>query len=776
MPDATNPGMQVETLADFGDGPDAKKGWAKYLKTEIAAAAKDERVSKWLERGNRIVKRYRDDRSGDDAFAGSDRKKYNILWSNVQTILPAVFGRRPEPMCARRYSDPDNVARVAALVLERTLQYQICAQRDFVDAVRNALQDRLLPGMGTLWVRYQIDGDSPAGDITNDITTSKAQHRAAVDYVYWQDFGFVPSRTWEEVPTVWRRVYLSRGELVKRFGEEIGKEVPLNYTPQHHTSKNSTVTDEPTDSVFKQAEVYEVWDKRRKLVTWINVDMDEPLDVRPDPYGFPNFFPCPKPLFSTNTTGNLTPVPDFVLYQDQANELDVITQRLHLLITALKVVGVYDAEQTAVQRMLTEGVENQLIPVDTWAAFAEKGGIKGVVDFMPLDKIIEVVTQLSTIRGALIQDIYQITGISDIIRGASSPRATATEQRIKAQYASIRLDDMKVQMAQFVTDTFQLMAHLAVKFFPEQVLVAQSAIMQSVDGQRAMKEAQAAAVKQQQAAMRQGMPQGMPPGMPPAPPMPPVPPPQPPAPVDIIMQAVQLLKSDLLGYRVEVVAESLVEPDLAEERQARTEFMTAITQFLQQAVPGVQQVPELAPLLQGLLMWGVRGFRVGRDIEGLIETSMNAIMSAGPKPPPPDPKAEALKLKAQIDQKQSEQEMAADAQRLQAELLQMREEMAADRQRVQDELQAMREKAAAEIQIMREKAAVDMQIQREKASTDAQVKMQSAELDAGVKMANAAQGAQQAQESHQMNMQFDAEKREAEGADDDDGKGKVDKD
>jgi hypothetical protein len=722
---ANDNNMQVESLADFGTGTDAKKGWAKYLKTEIHASEKDERVKKWRERGDRVIRRYRDDRDSDSAFFGGQQKRYNILWSNVQTMLPAVFGRRPEPMCARRYSDPDNVARVAALILERVLTYQICAQRDFVDAVRSALQDRLLPGMGTLWVRYQMDDASPAGDITNDLTESKAAHRTAVDYVYWQDFGFVPSRTWEEVPCVWRRVYLSRDDLIRRFGEEIGKAVPLNYTPKHHAQKSGTGTDEPTDAVFKQAEVYEVWDKRRKVVTWINMEMDDPLDVREDPYGFPNFFPCPKPLFATNTTGNLTPVPDYVLYQDQATELDTITQRLHMLTISLKVVGVYDAEQTAVQRMLTEGVENQLIPVDTWAAFAEKGGIKGVVDFLPLEKVIEVITNLANIRTALIQDIYQITGISDIIRGASSPRATATEQRIKAQYASIRLDDLKVQMAQFVTDAFQLMSHLAVKFFPPEVLVAQSAIMQSIDGQKSIKDAQAAKMKAQQA---QQPPQ---PGMPQQPPAPP-----PPQPVDIIMEAVQLLKSDLLGYRVEVVSESLVEPDLVEERQQRTEFMTALTQFLQQAIPGVQQVPELAPLLQGLLMWSVRGFRVGRDVEGLIETSMNAIIS-NPKPQQPDPKVEALKMKAQLDQQKAQADIQADRERMQMEREQMQQEIAADREKNQAQIQAMMQKAAADIQALREKAAAEIEIMREKAAIEGQVKMQSAALDASVKQQSA---------------------------------------
>jgi hypothetical protein len=89
----------------------------------------------------------------------------------------------------------------------------------------------------------------------------------------------------------------------------------------------------------------------------------------------------------------LVPVADFSLYQDQAEEIDMLTNRIGMLVEAVKVVGVYDANQPSVQRMLSEGANNTLIPVDTWAAFAEKGGLKGVVDFLPLESVLQALAQ-----------------------------------------------------------------------------------------------------------------------------------------------------------------------------------------------------------------------------------------------------------------------------------------------------------------------------------------------------------------------------------------------
>jgi hypothetical protein len=56
--------------------------------------------------------------------------------------------------------------------------------------------------------------------------------------------------------------------------------------------------------------------------------MPQIIDARDDPLGLEGFFPCPKPLYATTTSDTLVPVPDFVLYQDQAMELDILSDRI----------------------------------------------------------------------------------------------------------------------------------------------------------------------------------------------------------------------------------------------------------------------------------------------------------------------------------------------------------------------------------------------------------------------------------------------------------------
>jgi hypothetical protein len=737
-PDPFSLAGQATVQEDFGTGPE---GWVEYWKSEIHAF--EQEAATYMRQGERVVKRYRDDRKDE---GGRNTRRYSLLWANVQTIRPAVFARPPSPVVKRRYADADPTARVASIILERTLNYQIETCGSFTANIRSALEDRLLPGIGTVWVRYQKGQSSPTGTIDQDTYAASLGELASVDYVYWQDFGFTPARIWEEVKAVWRMVYMTRKQLIERFGKEVGEAVPLDYTPARHQS-SGTESDEPKHAVFKQATVYEIWDKERSVVTWISKQYPTPLDTKKDPIGFPEFFPCPKPMFATQTTGNLLPVADYMLYKDQAEQIDQLTQRLAMLTKALKVVGVYDSESTGVQRMLTEGVDNQLIPVDTWAAFAEKGGIKGVVDFFPVEVVATVAERLVSMRTLLIEDVYQITGLSDIVRGASNPNETLGAQKIKTQFASVRLEERKQQMARFAGDTLRLMGHIATTFFDPQTLVTQSAIMQSPDGVAAIKKAQEAAAQQQQQ-------QPQMPGMPPAPP---------PQQMDIVQGALQLLKGGrMVDFRVEVTADSMIEVEQAEQQQKTTEFMTAVTQYFQ----GIAKLPpQTLPLTTTLLMWSVRQFRAGRDIEGQMASGIEKLLAdaeaQAQQPPPPDPKIEMEKMKLQADQASQQQQGQLDAAKMQMEMQMEQQKMQMEMQKMQAEIQALREKNAAEIEAIMMKANIQAEAAQQKAVMDAQATAAEQQQSLSFKQTAHAQDMQHAEDS--ANIQHEQAEKEGEG-------------
>ena len=200
-------------------------------------------------------------------------------------------------------------------------------------------------------------------------------------------------------------------------------------------------------SDVSRALVYEVWDKPTLKAYWVSPSVPELLDEKDDPLQLEGFFPCPRPLYATMTNESLEPVPDFSLYQDQAKELDTLADRIQGLINALQVKGVYDASVSELTRLFTEGDNTNLIPVKNWAPFAEKNGLAGAIDIVDLKPIYEALRAAYDSVQQVLQQIYDLTGISDIIRGASNANETATAQRIKGQYASLRLKSMQTEVA-----------------------------------------------------------------------------------------------------------------------------------------------------------------------------------------------------------------------------------------------------------------------------------------------------------------------------------------
>lgn len=615
---------------------------------------------KWVERGRKIVKRYRDERSG-----GTETRQFNILWSNVQTLLPAVYSKTPKADVERRFRDKDPVGRTAAQILQRALDFELEHYPDFTSAMQNAVIDRLVPGRGVAWVRYapviasqsgmlspdagDVDGDELAGDddsITED-TYEAVQHECApVDYIAWEDFIHSPARTWEEVTWVGRRVFLGRDELVNRF--EAGADVPMNAKPAGMTD------DEVRQGKNrKKAEVYEIWDKSGKTVVWVCKDWPELLDEKPDPLQLDGFFPCPRPLYATLTTDSLVPVADFVYYQDQADELDDVTARISMLTEALRVIGVYDASATALRSLLNGG-GNKMVAVDSWAMFAERGGIKGAVDWFPVEQIVVVIEKLYEARETIKQTIYEETGLADILRGASQASETATAQGLKARFASLRLKRTQNDVAQFASDLIRIKAEIMCTRYQPETLVQMSGIMQTADAQ-------------------------------------------------YIGPALELLKQEpLRQFRVEVAADSLVEMDEQAEKASRVEFLTAAGGFLREALPVAVQVPEMGPLLSEMLMFGIRGFKAGRTMEAAFESALERLQQRQPERVPPeiqqqiDAKTQEIAQREQAIQ-QAEGEVAAKAQDFERKVFEFEQTHRFDEERaaMQEKMRAMQEQMAS---------------------------------------------------------------------------------
>lgn len=624
-----------------------------------AITAYERTFKKWEGRVEKILKRYRDENRG---YMGNATSRFNVLWSNVQTIQPAVFSRLPKPEVTRRFRDNDPVGRVAGMILQRGLEFEVEHYPDYKAAMKNCVQDRFLGGRGMAWVRYEPHFGTPEDgvQITEDADEAQASDTevleyecAPVDYVHWREFGHKVARTWEEVTAVWRKVYLGRAALVERFGEELGGKIPLDTSPEDNKKISKS------DDIENQALVYEIWDKETNCAIWLSKSMGKILDKRPDPLGLENFFPCPRPLYATLTSDSLEPVPDFSLYQDQARELDTLADRIDGLINALKVRGVYDASVPELARLFSEGENNSLLPVKNWSAFSEKQGLRGAIDLVEILPIAQALDYAYKAMDQVKQQIYDITGISDIIRGQTNANETATAQEIKGQYASLRLKAMQNEVAEFAQELIQIKAQIMCKHFSPETLAQISCVAQFS-----------------------------------------------PADQQLIPQAMQLLtEGNISDFRIEIAVDSMVQADEDKDKKDRMEFLTAAGGFIEKAGQAAAAEPKITPLVMDMLKFGITAFKVGRTMEGEFDKVADEMKAAAAQPQQQKPDPEMIKVQAQQQESQS---------KLQLEQAKLQQEAQASQQRLQMETERDQQAMQLKAQIDNAKIQQDAQLEQSK--------------------------------------------------------------
>jgi hypothetical protein len=677
---------------------------------------------RWEARVDRIVKKYKD----DSRYDRNPNARFNILWSNVQTIQPAIFARLPRPDVSRRFRDNDPIGRVASLMLERALEFELEHYGDYKSAMNNAVLDRLLGGRGVAWVRYEPhivgeesgdgapeDGFSVTEDSdeaeTPEAMENESQERieyecCPVDYVHWKDFGHTIARTWEEVTAVWRKVYMSRPALVERFGEEMGYKIPLDTKPDD--LKQSYKSD---DGVY-EALIYEIWDKETGKVLWISKSLGKILDERDDPLQLENFWPCPKPLYSTLTTDSLEPIPDFVIYQDQARELDVLCDRIDGLINALKVRGVYDASASELQRLFSEGENNTMIPVSNWMAFAEKQGMKGAIDLVDLAPFASALMSCYQAMEQVKGQIYELMGIADIQRGQTDPSETLGAQIIKSNNAAGRLKTQQHAVVDFATSLLTIKAQIICNHFTDDTFIKISGAMQLSEQDK-----------------------------------------------QYIPQALELLRNEAAkNFRIEVTSDSMIYQDEQQEKADRTAFLAAVGQFISMALPTAQAAPEMTPMLLEMLKFGVTAFKAGKQLEGIIDQTADDMKkqyeATKGQPKPPAPEVQKMQMQMQIEQAkmqsrqgelQSQGQLEQQKMQMQMELEKAKQEYQAQENQLKFQLEEQRNQLDREMEMRSQQMKMEMEakVAQMKMMTERNTQVLLAHINNGAKIEVARIGA-----------------------------------
>lgn len=608
----------------------------------------------WYEDAARVVKRYRNE--GESVKQGGTPKgrRFNVLWSNVNVLKPILYAKDPKPEVERKHKDRDDIGRLAAQILERACLVSI-QDPTFGDSMKMARDDRLLAARGSVWLQYQPTFGAPTqerlpassvngayqseGDskfkskdsvleddmgkfVPGEEYTPVVSERVKIEFVHHKDLLHSDAPCWDAVTWVARRVWMTKRKIAKRFGGACAA---------HIDTKRAEARAKDDKTPRDTAPVWEIWDKDSGDVVWVCPDYAEgPLDIQPDPLGLSSFFPCPRPVYGTLTPDSMIPVPDYTEYADQARELDLLTDRAYKLIEGIRVAGVYDSNAPGLAQLFNGTAGDKFVAVNNWAVFAEKGGLKSAMDQIDVSGIAQALQVILEVREQVKRDLYEVSGIADIMRGDTSASETLGAQKLKASFGSSRMREPQADMQRFVRDAVQIIAEIICEHFsPEQ-------IADMADATDLLKDQ----FKQDpQAAMQ------------------------------AYMEAVQLLKEDKArGYRISIETDSTVELDEAQEKQDRIEFLTAATGFIEKGAMMAQVSPAMLPLMNEMLMWGMKAFRVSRDLEKAFETTLQGVQQEqqqkAMQPPPPDPAME----KAKMDMAARQMEFQAGQQLEQAKL------------------------------------------------------------------------------------------------------------
>jgi hypothetical protein len=680
-------------------GAALRKEGKKWIERFTAAASREK---SWIDDAEIAVATYANAKDTGAIGDVTPGLNFNILFSNVETIVPAVINSPPAPDIRRRFGDADPVAKDLSELLERSITVQVDDSRLQIE-MEGCAQDAFLAGRGIVRLRFKanvkegydevrrlaektaedrgadlaveddtgadtepdvpvggggggVRGDADAGDggaASQGVgypSESVSGERICFEAVSWRDFRHGPAKRWEDVQWMAFRHAMAMEDRDAFADTAITNAQTI---PEDKTEKGETEND---------VIVWELWNKRTKKVWFIEEDTGKVLKRVDDPLGLTKFFPIADPVQPIEVTGRLMPVNAFAIYRKLADELDLTTRRIRILTDAMKVRGWYPGSATDLANMVNAG-DNEWVPIADAEIWAQNGGLQGAVAFWPVEKFIVALRELYIGRDQTKQAIYEITGISDIVRGASQAQETATAQQIKTQWGSLRIQKFQRMMERLARDLFVMMSEIIPAKFSAKTLEAMTSI-QLIPTEQDMTPT-------------------------PPPQMPPLPPEAPPEAAQQQAQQMQaqyqqaeqarmaklqhmaalnaLMRQPIQSYyRINVESDSTVRADLTRQKAEVAEFLQGAAAYFQAVGPLVQSGQLPADVAVEIFASNARMFNLGKSVEDALDRTLQMAKEKANQPPPPNPeqvKAEGeqkkLEMQAQIAQSKAQSDQAA---------------------------------------------------------------------------------------------------------------------
>lgn len=621
---------ELETVEKGEDG--VVRTWLK----QIDLARKNEK--NWRRDAKTAISIYSNDVYKSN---NTDRKEmFNIFWANVETKRPALYSNLPRPDIRRRFKDNNQLGKVISELLERATAYTLdCSEADSV--LKAATNDMLLAGRGVTRIKY-----APTIEEDEEGEEQVIYEEVVYEQVQWDEFTRGPGDTWAEVPFIVFDHKLTKEQMEERF-EEFADKVSYDVSTSDKDDKNDPTSD---DTVFKRCLVHEIWNKDEREIIFIAPSYkDKAIGREDDPLKLKDFFPIPCPLYAIQNSTSLVPATEYSMYQTLAEELEQITKRIKRLISGLRLRGIYDSTIAEMTKIF-DADDNEFIPATDLGRLIEAGGLEKAIWQLPMEMYSNVLEKLYIYRQSLIQQIYEITGISDILRGDTQASETLGAQKLKAQYGSQRLQEQQKEVQRYARDLLRLTSEVICEKFSPETLTLMTGMSFPTQEQKM----QAQQMMQMQQQMQQ-------PG-------------QPPQPVPEEIQAVlsqpsweeveKIMKDDvLIAYRIDIETDSTIQANQQEDQQAITTLLGMMAQYFNSIGPAIESGAISMEAANKLGVAFIRKFRMGRDVEDAFEESEKE----EDKPKPEDQAAQVEKQKADMEMQMQQAESQARIKQLEME-------------------------------------------------------------------------------------------------------------
>ena len=534
---------------------------------------------------------------------------FNILHSNVETIVPAIYNSTPSPDIRRRFNDEDQGAKDFAEMLERAITVQIDDNALDTEMEREA-RDSFLSGRGLCRLRFEADEVEPEAGNNEGVGTDELgevpepeefadapimeNERVTIEAVSWRDFRMGKAKRWENVPWIAYKHAVDREEYKRIKDEDVfNSQFGAQPDPIYETEQDK-------DNIL----IWEIWDKLERKVIFLRDDDGAILSKQDDPLELKDFFPMPEPVQPITLTGSMIPVTPYKIYRRLAEELDIATKRIARIMSGLKVRGLFAGKQGDMENV-ADAEDNTIVYSADLEQWIGNGGLQNAIMWWPNEQAVQALQQLYLNREQTKQAIFEITGISDIVRGASRPSETLGAQEIKTQFGNLRISKYQNMIQRQVRDVFVIMAQIITTRFSGQRL-------QEMTG------------------------------------------------VQITPEMEQMFATPVLtAYRVDVESDSTIRADMNKRRGEMTQFLQGTAQYFSTMAPLVAQAPAMGQPAAEIYSAFARHFNLGKQAEDALEQmgqmAKQASQQAQQQQQQPDP--ETLRAQAEADKQRQQAEI-----------------------------------------------------------------------------------------------------------------------